>query len=334
MKKILLAILVTAIGIATVFSQTSFKDEAITDVKVKGNKVYFYKQIVADSVMCTDAGSKCVIGRTTTLNAEVFEMDQITTKASPGTTREEWVNFYNKGSMPIESNCGCSEDKKGLWHLNSISYIDSTYFNGSMLLRRSKEHYLTPILDKKTGKIYGKKMPDTGWYLNLALLGIILWAIAIGLSNLEFRCYKTKDEDDYSFSNFFFFLSAVFLVIASFYYDSIGWDNLKISLAMFLVIIIYATRFVYKLKKIVWLKSWYIYLFEFAVMITLFIWLSSKSDHNIAQGIYIGIFTAIFYAGSTSFWSIDHDESNIIGTVFNKTKGFILSKFATRSKYL
>lgn len=331
MKKLLTALLVTATGIATVFGQTSFKEESITDVKVQGNKVYFYKETITDSVVCTNTGSKCVIGRTTTLNAEVFQMDEMTQKASPSTNREDWVNFYNSGSMKKESSCGCSEDKKGLWSLNSISYTDSEYFNNSMLLRLSKEHYFTPVLDKKAGKIYGKKIPETGWYLNFALLGIILWAIAIFLGNYGFRVYKLTDENDYSMSNSLLFLSIIFLIISSFYYDSIGWSKLGIKVTMFSVMIVYITRLAQPLKEIFWLKTWYSYLAEFLLMITLFIWLSNGSDHKTAQGIYISIFTAMFFAGSTSLWEKDHNEKFVIQTLWALIKKAVLSPDRNRA---
>src|SRR5574343_155612 len=175
MKKLIIALLVTAIGIVAVFGQTSFKEESVTDVKVQGNKVYFYKETVADSVMCTNTGSKCVIGRTTTLNAEIFEMTPRIEKISKKISTQQWLVMYQTGFFPETSITRGYCTSNGPYATAEIrDSIEKPKSKNGLFLSFENFRYKEPFLNKKTSKITEiEERKDYLLFVNRTLLGII-----------------------------------------------------------------------------------------------------------------------------------------------------------------
>lgn len=338
MKKLIIALLVTAIGIVAVFGQTSFKEESVTDVKVQGNKVYFYKETVADSVMCTNTGSKCVIGRTTTLNAEIFEMTPRIEKISKKISTQQWLVMYQTGFFPETSITRGYCTSNGPYATAEIrDSIEKPKSKNGLFLSFENFRYKEPFLNKKTSKITEiEERKDYLLFVNRTLLGIIFWVIGLFFFISAYRedTENPRKPDNFGGGLFFQILAFAFIIWGLFKTkDHIFWDS-KATTLLFITCGLSLFLKINKTTRFLWLK-WYSYLIEFLVLMVIFSVLTNYPAAKPANSIYIGIFTAIFIAGMTRYWSNDHNETTPIGTIWAWFKKLILSPNRQRdSRYL
>jgi hypothetical protein len=289
MKKIT-TFLLFAIVVGTVFQKmaygqvTTFKEEAVTDVKIQGDKVYFYKQIISDKVLCADAGASCVIGRTTTLNAEIFQMNEIIYRYKNELSKRSLIELYNTGIVPTFR---VVED--GRTHVKSTEkdYSSPFYFKEQFFVKLEKpvpqfgfmfsfENYykLQPTINKTTNLIAAERVDDFVFYFNFIMLGFVFWFLALffGLAGLRrYKSFDMYDQKDYyretgswkdesmtsfGWSDFFGLASAASFAIGLLVFNkNIGWG--LITILPFTLSLISAILKVPRRRNIdIWSKEW------------------------------------------------------------------------------
>ncbi len=194
-KKLKLLIFIGMIGMTLCSFGQKFSEEEITEIKIKGNKIFFFKQVIEDSMICIPkAGVKCIVGRQQSLNAEVFEIDTIVMDFAHKLTFKEWSELYYVGKI-------VRPDKSSEYKIFRNARLDSSskfYWGNLLLFGTSYNHYFIPSIDKQNGLIYGKKILTTDTPLNIPMLGFLFWFLVIMYHLSHYRrilVYKSKLTD-------------------------------------------------------------------------------------------------------------------------------------------
>lgn len=340
MKKItmlmLLATVVGTLSTKNVFGQTDgqivSKEETLIDAKIKDRKIYFYKQIICDKLLCSDSSMGCVIGRTTIIKPEIFLMDSITYIYRNEFSEKKLMYLYDSSkSFRFSESFFVKHEKPVPKYGFILSFKDYYRFK--------------PVIDKSTKTIVAKKDYDYDVYVNFTMIGFLFWYMAVLLGLVAFRRYRTfdsKEKDLYCLrekqwngdgftgfiaSNFFNFFACVAFVLGSIYNENIGWGLVAVLPLLLVTIVIFVLR-VKRVKRFrIWINE-RSYFIENLILIFCFllalIYSGEFSWGNYAGFMFMcisGLFMLLMFIARFRFHKTIHKES-LINTIIRNVKNF------------
>ncbi len=187
MRKILVATLLLTISMCQIFGQDVVRKEKISEVKRVGDKVWFIKEVVSDSLICLSGSkSKCLVGTNTIHTADVF---MITGENVKRLSVDELKILYQQGSLDKEM------ESYGL-------LIKRATTQSWFLFDKFKWFFKTAQIDKASGIISEKQFTETRSYKNILVVGLVLVLIALFINLITRVAYD--DVDDKTGRNLFF----------------------------------------------------------------------------------------------------------------------------------
>lgn len=156
MKKVLYLLMFLAISACQVFGQDVIRNEKISEVKRVGDRVWFIKEIVSDSLICLPgAESKCLVGTNTIRTAEVFTLKRNELKEL---SNNELMQLYIYGTV----------DKK---MRGRVVVLEEATFSTGCFMDKIETSFRKPSIDNKTHMIFLKEVREVSLSLNYAVSG-------------------------------------------------------------------------------------------------------------------------------------------------------------------